>query len=735
MATFTIGGGGQGNISPFLTGKATPMSLPPGYLAEAGRQAAAMRKSLTDAGKGIGDVLVARAKEEERSEGYDVLIKALERRAQESGEFPAKQIESAAPSPSEIANPVIDRDFSSLLFESDVDPRMEMRIPTPREDWGNVTEATQPGDALAGILGGEVAEKYRAGKMGSAQKEAIVKSMMQWEEHKHGEVVRELNQMKLDALRKKVAGDEAFSTAQQAAYKERMIPGETVTEEFETTLDPVGINELLKKQARGEPLSPDEFDAIEVLGRQGDFETRVPEGIKLLSEADRKKRDASISLIQQSLGLKGDQFPEETQLAIKETYESLPAGIIEGISGGDVRSIAEARQAIADTHKRWGLRYKGQPGTPPSLALSEEVWGLRRGVKPLTESDREAEAKKKMELRKYEAEYATLTSTPYSAQTGKRYEKQIRKLKSELSGLRNKREAGRVIRDKSGQPIVGPGEEVTSEKLSQMTPEDRAIFTDTVEPLYGGGERVIDTEEVERFVPGREKSVPELRGEIRDALVAGGNWTPDTKKKLDELMPEYAPGVLKQAEVEIGGVKMAVPGFMFDPIGKKYIEISTGKPIEFNEIQIKLAAYRNLMKSAQRDVDEVLGEDNAYDPTSVFEYWQRVSPTYLASEKGLEYKDAAGRWIEARLRFATGAQAPATEYEKDWKNFFPVPGDSKRAVDRKKRARDEVYRTLSKGLGAERTSYLDEGAPPAGGATGGGPKFYRDSQGKIILNK
>ena len=153
MATFKIGGGGQGNISPFLTGKATPMSLPPGYLAEAGRQAAAMRKSLTDAGKGIGDVLVARAKEEERSEGYDVLIKALERRALESGEFPAKQIESAAPSPSEIANPVIDRDFSSLLFESDVDPRMEMRIPTPSEDWGNVTEATQPGDALAGILG------------------------------------------------------------------------------------------------------------------------------------------------------------------------------------------------------------------------------------------------------------------------------------------------------------------------------------------------------------------------------------------------------------------------------------------------------------------------------------------------------------------------------------------------------------------------------------------------------
>jgi hypothetical protein len=182
---------------------------------------------------------------------------------------------------------------------------------------------------------------------------------------------------------------------------------------------------------------------------------------------------------------------------------------------------------------------------------------------------------------------------------------------------------------------------------------------------------------------------------------------------------------------------MALPGFLYDPIGKKYIEISTNEPIEFNEIQTKLAAYRNLMKSAQRDVDEVLGEDSAYDPASAFAYWQRLSPTYFASEKGIEYEDAAGRWIEARLRFATGAQAPATEYEKDWKNFFPVPGDSERAISRKKRARDEVYRTLSKVLGEARTSYLDEGAPvlPPAGAAGGTSGKFSFQGGELKLNK
>jgi len=76
MATFTIGGGNQGNISPFLTGKATPMSLPPGYLSAAQAQAAMMQKAISGVGADIGDAIVAYSKNKEQEE---VLAGSLER--------------------------------------------------------------------------------------------------------------------------------------------------------------------------------------------------------------------------------------------------------------------------------------------------------------------------------------------------------------------------------------------------------------------------------------------------------------------------------------------------------------------------------------------------------------------------------------------------------------------------------------------------------------------------------
>lgn len=76
MATFTIGGGNQGNISPFLTGKATPMSLPPGYLSAAAQQAARLQQGIAGAGEQIGDAIAAYQRNKEQEE---VLFGSLER--------------------------------------------------------------------------------------------------------------------------------------------------------------------------------------------------------------------------------------------------------------------------------------------------------------------------------------------------------------------------------------------------------------------------------------------------------------------------------------------------------------------------------------------------------------------------------------------------------------------------------------------------------------------------------
>lgn len=559
MATFTIGGGNQGNISPFLTGKATPMSLPPGYLAESGRQAAALQKGIAGVGADIGKALVARAKEEERSEGYDVLIEALEKRAQQSGEFPATQIKSPLASPPELPDPELDGDLSSLLVESDVAPHMRLSLVTPREDWGSVTTETQPGDALAGILGGDVAEKYRSGKMRSSQKEAIVKAMMGWEANMFGKTRRQLDDLLLDKALREEADRKAFSKTSQAVLQDRMIPEQTVTEITEKTISPQAINAMQVKLANQEPLDDAEFKVMmrlaqdADLGRQDALGFRVPEGIKARTLEEQGARREDINLIWEWLGQPPlENYSPSVQAGVAKVYDELPEGMM-----AKAKSLGQARGAgyKEAVKKRLAdhVRESGENSPAPYTRTKEEIekWNLMRGRKPVPKSERETAVE--MELRKNEAEYIALTSTPYSTATGKRYEERIRKLKRELGGLRNKREAGRVIRDREGNPIVPQfrppegekgtasenilSEAVTPESISRMKPEDQALFTDMVEPLYTGGERVIGTEEVERVIPGREKSPTELRGEIRDALMAGDNWTPDTKKKLDELMP------------------------------------------------------------------------------------------------------------------------------------------------------------------------------------------------------
>ena len=468
MATFTIGGGGQGNISPFLTGKATPMSLPPGYLSSAQQQAAMMQKAISGVGADIGDAIAARAKEEARSEGLDVLIKSLEKRAQQSGEFPG------TPDTATRDLPVIPPPGEEVSeFETiEVGPASTLDA--------KVTKG-KPGDALAGILGGDVAEKYRAGEMRSPQKEAIVKAMMDWEANMFGEAKRKLIDLELEKALREEEGRKAFSAAQQAVFKDRMIPEEVVTDEFETTLGPTGINELMKKQARGEPLSSDEFDAIETLGRQEEFETRIPEAIRLKTLEEQKERDATINIINQSLG-KGQlgSLDAQAQMILRDAFDA----------ASEEEERVNVYKVIKDAHEKLGeppvIPFPGappmRPGFPAVEPERDRIQQLKQGFKP----------------------------------------------KADGSGYE-------AIVDAQGFPMGG--REITPTDVRMMKPEDQALYSDLAEPLYAGGEMVIGEEEVERVIPGREKSVPELRAEIQDALMAGDNWTPDTKKKLDELMP------------------------------------------------------------------------------------------------------------------------------------------------------------------------------------------------------
>jgi hypothetical protein len=719
MATFQIGGGNQGNISPFLTGKATPMSLPPGFLAEAGRQAAGLQKGIAGAGADIGDAIIARAKEEEvKKEGLAILMADNESMKKY---FPAKETATRQVVDMGITSP---QELTTQLVKSDIHPRLEAfgqavdmhQIAAP-------PKTIQP-NPLEEILGGEAWEKVTSGNISKGELRGYLRGVNNYKEEKYREVVDAMNQMKLDHLKELKAEKEAMKQAASLLSKD--VPGYTEKSMQDVFASKASIEGLVRDARQDKAMSQEEFNLLEEFGRRESFTTRGPVPIDLKTLQEQKERDAIINLISQSQGLKQlNTLPEGIQQWVRESFDHIPPEMVEEAKRGNLsalKSVADTITGAQDTEPistqqemddyvarlRKDAADTNTPFMPPGLQPGY-VFDITKGKyvpdpnylpKPTLPIDRTVDEER-----------------IYQLQRGF-------KPKADGSGFEQ-------IVDVGG--VQMGGREITPADVRQMNPEDRAIYAGLDKSLYTGGDQVIGEEEVSWDVPSRPKSNAEMRKEMETFLREGNQWSPAMKKRLDDYMPEFAPGELEQATLN----GMALPGFLYDPIGKKYIEISTNEPIEFNEIQTKLAAYRNLMKSAQRDVDEILGEDSAYDPASAFAYWQKVGPDYLTSAKGKEYEAAAGRWIEGRLRFATGAQAPAAEYLKDWRNFFPVPGDSERAVDRKKRSRDEVYRTLSKVLGAGRTSYLDEGAPvlPPAGAAGGGGQYSRDSQGNLQLNK
>ena len=239
-----------------------------------------------------------------------------------------------------------------------------------------------------------------------------------------------------------------------------------------------------------------------------------------------------------------------------------------------------------------------------------------------------------------------------------------------------------------------------------------------------------------------------MRAEIRDALIAEGKWSTDTKKKLDELMPEYAPGELRQATVNIKGQSVPLGGFLFDPINKKYIETGTNKPLEWNEVQSKIGVYRNQMIEAESQINKIMKragdlpgmEGEKWDPTSPYVYWNKLGSlgtNWLKSDLYLQYDAAMMAWALAKARFDSGAAVPETEQRRYVETFFPRVGENEATVKAKRRTRSNSLNTLNTILGPQRINELDKalgGATATGGATGGAG-YTRDSQGNLKLNK
>lgn len=113
------------------------------------------------------------------------------------------------------------------------------------------------------------------------------------------------------------------------------------------------------------------------------------------------------------------------------------------------------------------------------------------------------------------------------------------------------------------------------------------------------------------------------------------------------------------------------------------------------EYAAKSAAFATRMIDAEKNIRDAMRE-NGYDPTGMAAGTIRVmesvlpegaSNVLLRGTDHQRYAQAAEQWIRAFLRKESGAAINKDEFVRDFKVYFPQPGDSEEVVAQKARAR------------------------------------------------
>jgi hypothetical protein len=110
-------------------------------------------------------------------------------------------------------------------------------------------------------------------------------------------------------------------------------------------------------------------------------------------------------------------------------------------------------------------------------------------------------------------------------------------------------------------------------------------------------------------------------------------------------------------------------------------------------------------------------EDKVKGMGTVGQTWYNYAPNVFQPSTNQVLQQAQRQFTEARLRKESGAAIAATEYEKDAQTYFPQPGDSLEALERKKIARKEILKGLQQESGrafAEPSGQQNKTSDPMG---------------------
>lgn len=151
-------------------------------------------------------------------------------------------------------------------------------------------------------------------------------------------------------------------------------------------------------------------------------------------------------------------------------------------------------------------------------------------------------------------------------------------------------------------------------------------------------------------------------------------------------------------------------------------EKQTKEDNKFPDTQASASGYANRMAKAEQEIKlfEGRGYSPANDPQSYYGAGIPVAGNYLKDPQYQQYEQAASDWIRAKLRKESGAVIGKDEMAQEFKQYFPVPGDTPEVIAQKARSRAEGFNQLVAQSGnAYKTQFGgDNPYAPAGNATG-----------------
>ncbi len=148
--------------------------------------------------------------------------------------------------------------------------------------------------------------------------------------------------------------------------------------------------------------------------------------------------------------------------------------------------------------------------------------------------------------------------------------------------------------------------------------------------------------------------------------------------------------------IEVNGKVVHVPP---DGSGAQVIYDGGTNFDKLPEFAAKSAGFTSRMVEAEGNLRRIMGDTSRFDPTSGATGLVRMLPEglgnfFVRGEDMQQYEQAGEQWIRAFLRKESGAAIGKDEFKRDFKVYFPQPGDSPAVVRQKERARLDAKRSF-----------------------------------------